>query len=85
MLPEEREINSIIIQGESLFISIRNTSVPVKINNGTIETTKEPRSEHGFGLPNISRILAMLDAEFAYHYEDGWFHFVAEIPLMQTE
>lgn len=84
-LPDERTIICSIIQRETLFISIRNTSAPVTIINGIIETSKEPRSEHGFGLPNICHIITMLDAEYAYHYEDGWFHFVAEIPLERTK
>lgn len=80
-LPSDRAIHCHIIKGESLFVSIRNTSPPVEVVNGLIETTKEPRHEHGFGLPNIRHILNALSAEFAYHFKDGWFHFVAEIPL----
>lgn len=80
-LSSDRAIHCRIIKGESLFVSIRNTSPPVEIVNGMIETTKEPSYEHGFGLPNIQHILTGLSAEFAYHFEDGWFHFVAEIPL----
>lgn len=80
-LPDDRAIHCRIIRGDTLFISIRNTSAPVEILDGMIETTKTPKHEHGFGLPNIRHILNGLSAEFAYHYEDGWFHFVAEIPL----
>lgn len=80
-LPSDRAIYCHIICEESLYISIRNTSQPVEIVNGLIETTKEPRHEHGFGIPNIRHILNGLSAEFAYHFKDGWFHFVAEIPL----
>lgn len=84
-LSSDRVIYCHIIKSESLFISIRNTSPPVEIVNGLIETTKEPGHEHGFGLPNIRYILNGLSAEFAYHYEDGWFHFVAEIPLASNK
>ena len=80
-LPSDRAIHCHIVKGDSLFVSIRNTSPPVEIVNGMIETKKEPRHEHGFGLPNIRHILTGLSAEFAYHFKDGWFHFVAEIPL----
>ena len=79
-LPSDRAIHCHIVNGDSMFVSIRNTSPTVEIVDGMIETTKEPRHEHGFGLPNIRHILNGLSAEFAYHYEDGWFHFVAEIP-----
>ncbi len=85
MLPSDRAIYCHIICEESLYISIRNTSQPVEIVNGLIETTKEPRHEHGFGLPNIRHILNGLSAEFAYHFKDGWFHFVAEIPLVSSK
>ena len=84
-LPADRAIFCHIICEESLYISIRNTSQPVEIVNGLIETTKEPRHEHGFGLPNIRHILNGLSAEFAYHFRDGWFHFVAEIPLESSK
>ena len=84
-LPSDRAIHCHIVKGDSLFVSIRNTSPPVEIVNGMIETTKKPRHEHGFGLPNIRHILNGLSAEFAYHYEDGWFHFVAEIPLKSSK
>lgn len=84
-LPSDRAIHCHIVKGESLFLSIRNTSPPVEIVNGMIETTKEPRHEHGFGLPNIRHILNGLSAEFAYHFKDGWFHFVAEIPLKSSK
>lgn len=83
--PSDRAIHCHIVKGDSLFISIRNTSPPVEIVDGMIETTKEPRHEHGFGLPNIRHILNGLSAEFAYHYKDGWFHFVAEIPLKSSK
>lgn len=84
-LPSDRAIHCHIICGESLYISIRNTSPPVEIVNGLIDTTKAPKHEHGFGLPNIRHILNGLSAEFAYHFEDGWFHFVAEIPLKSSK
>lgn len=84
-LSSDRAIYCHIIKDKSLFISIRNTSPPVEIVNGLIETTKEPGHEHGFGLPNIRYILNGLSAEFAYHFADGWFHFVAEIPLTSSK
>lgn len=84
-LSDNRTIDCTIIHDESLFISIRNTSPFVPIVDGRIESTKTPKFEHGFGLPNICRILTQFNAEFAYHYEDGWFHFVAEIPTLQSK
>lgn len=84
-ISSDRAIYCHIIKGESLFISIRNTSPHVEIVNGLIETSKEPKHEHGFGLPNIRHILAELSAEYAYHFKDGWFHFVAEIPLSSSK
>lgn len=84
-LPSDRAIYCHIVKGESLFISIRNTSLPVEIVNGLIETSKEPKHEHGFGLLNIRHILSELSAEYAYHFKDGWFHFVAEIPLSSSK
>ena len=83
-LPTQRIIKCNILCSEELYISIRNTSPPVTIINGIMETTKEPKLEHGFGVNSIRHILIKLQAEFAYHYQDGWFHFVSEIPQSIT-
>lgn len=77
----ERIIKCHIESTCSLYFSIRNTSCPVRIVDNQIETTKEPTSDHGFGLKSVCRILKELNAEYAFHYANGWFHFVAEMPL----
>lgn len=69
-----------MILDDTIFLTIDNTSMPVLIIDGEIETTKKNKHEHGYGLINIRRILNMLGAEFAFRYNDGWFSFVAEIP-----
>ena len=69
-----------MILDNTIFLTIDNTSMPVLIIDGEIETTKKNKHEHGYGLINIRRILNMLSAEFAFQYNDGWFSFVAEIP-----
>ena len=80
-LPEGRMIRCSILLSDSLYISIRNTSPAVVMNGKEIPTTKEPKHEHGFGLISVRRILEDLGAEYTFHYSDGWFEFVAEIPL----
>lgn len=80
-LPENRTIQCNLVAGEALFLSIRNTSLPVPIVDGKIPTSKEPAHDHGFGLPRIQHILDQFGAEYTFTYEDGWFQFVAEIPL----
>lgn len=77
---QERTIECSILAGDGLLISIRNTSVPVTIIGNSIPTTKEPKEEHGYGLLNTLRILEKLNAEYTFHYDNGWFRFVAEIP-----
>ena len=79
-LENNRIIHVSIIAGESLFVSIKNTTPSVEIINGTIATTKTDKDLHGYGLPSIQHILTMLQAEFTFAYEDGWFCFAAEIP-----
>lgn len=76
-----RSLMCSLIAEESLMISIRNTSKPVTIRNNMIPTSKEPKEDHGYGLSRIQNILNQLHAEFAFTYQDGWFTFVAEIPL----
>lgn len=77
----ERAIWCKIIATDSLYISIRNRSLPVTIINKSIKSTKEKSLEHGFGLPSICCILDNLSADYDFLYSDGWFHFVADIPL----
>ncbi len=79
-LPDGRRVQCSILAEDGLFISVRNTSLPVSILDDTITTSKTPKEEHGFGLPNIKRILNDLQAEYTFGYEDGWFAFAAEIP-----
>lgn len=78
--PDDRRIECVLLLDDSLFLSIRNTSPAVEILNGMIETTKEPKYEHGYGLAGVRRILTQLDGECAMEYADNWFQFVAEIP-----
>lgn len=76
-----REILCSILKEDGVYISIRNTSEPVVVVNGEIATSKPNVEEHGFGLPAIKYILERLGAEYTFVYKDGWFQFVAEIPL----
>ena len=79
-LPEDRRIECSLLLEESLFLSIRNTAPPVKIMDGKIETSKENKAEHGFGLPAVQRILQRMKGELVIDYSEPWFQVVAEIP-----
>ena len=78
-LEDSREIVCSILKEDSIYISIRNTSEPVTIVRGEIDTTKVNATEHGYGLPAVKYILNQLDAEYTFAYKNGWFQFVAEI------
>lgn len=80
-LPDGRTIHCSILLSDSLYISIRNTSPPVVIRGNEIPTTKELKQDHGYGLSSVRRILDSIHGEYAFDYCDGWFQFVAEIPL----
>ncbi len=75
------EIWCSVLLEETLYISVRNTSLPVEMSGGEIVTSKSDRKEHGYGLPAIKYILTELGAEFTFEYSDGWFTFAAEIPI----
>ena len=77
----ERRIDCSLLLEECLYLSVRNSSPPVTFRKEGIATTKTPASEHGFGLPAIRRILKEWNAESAMQYQDGFFSFVAEIPV----
>lgn len=74
-----REIICSILQEDGLYISIRNTSDPVQVVDGRIPTSKSDALSHGFGLMSVSHALNQLNAEYTFGYEEGWFHFAAEI------
>lgn len=77
----QRTLMCSLVAEESFLISVRNSSVPVKIANNMIPTSKASKEEHGYGLSRIKYILNQLNAEYAFEYKSGWFAFVAEIPL----
>lgn len=74
-----REIFCSILYDDGLYISIRNTSEEVAIVDGKIPTSKRDSLSHGFGLLSVTYVLDKLDAEYTFGYEEGWFHFAAEI------
>ena len=76
-----REIVCSILTDNGVYIAIRNTSLEVTMLDGEILTSKPNAEEHGYGLPAVKYILEQLGAEYAFAYSDGWFQFVAEIPL----
>lgn len=78
---DERALHCSIIASDVLLLSVHNTSQPVKIWNNAIPTSKKSKINHGYGLSQIQYILGQLHAEYAFDYHDGWFTFVAEIPL----
>lgn len=80
-LPDHRSIECSMILSEFLYLSVRNTSLPVEINDNFIPTSKEPKEDHGYGLPHINYILKHLNAEYVLSCEAGWFEFAAEIPI----
>ena len=84
-LQGERCIRCSVLLEDTLFLSVSNTAPPVEIRDNTIKSTKMPRQDHGFGLPAICSVLEGLKAEYAFDYENGWFRFVAEIPLAKNE
>lgn len=74
-------ICSILLNNDDLFISIKNTSPPVQIVNGTVPTSKTSSRDHGYGLIAVTHILNQLNAEYVFQYEAGVFQFSTEIPL----
>lgn len=79
-LPEGRVIECSLLLGEDLLLSVRNSSPPVSIRGDSVETTKSPAYEHGYGLSGVKRIIAELGGEYAVDYTEPWFQFTADIP-----
>ena len=79
-LEGERVLECSLILDDNLLLSVRNTAPPVEIVEGRIETTKEPRAEHGFGLAAVGRIVRQLHGESAMDYTEPWFQITVELP-----
>ena len=79
----DKVIQFSLIFEDKLILSIRNTTNPVFIVNGVPKTTKPDKKNHGYGLQNVERILDDLKAEHVWHYQNNWFSFVAEIPMLE--
>ena len=67
-LPKDRSIECSLVLEDSFLLSIRNTSLPVQIVDGQIETTKASKSEHGFGLFAVRRIIEQLGMDLLTHW-----------------
>lgn len=78
---DDKAIHVMAVAQQDFFISVRNTSEPVVIINGSIPTTKPEPQMHGFGLANIRLILEKYSGEYTMFYENGWFQFTADIPF----
>lgn len=74
-----KEICCSILYNDGLYISVRNTSQPVDISNNEVKSNKARDIEHGYGIPAIKYVLEQLKAEYFFEYDNGWFHFAADI------
>lgn len=54
-------------------LTVINPSVPVKVKKNHVETTKEEKEYHGFGLSNIERTAERYDGNMRVNYENGFF------------
>lgn len=79
-LNTERIIRCSILSEDGLYLSVKNTALPVTIRDGAIPSSKHPPEEHGYGLISVQRVLKERNAEYSFDYQDGWFRFAAEIP-----
>lgn len=63
---------------------VRNTSLPVRITNGEIVSTKSNSSLHGYGLINVKAILDKYNGEYTMSYKNGYFQFIFELTPNQN-
>lgn len=80
--PQPCAIEVRALREEGFFFSVRNTSLPIAVENGCICTTKNDAKLHGFGLLNVKSIVEKYKGIWLMQYEAGWFQFTGEIPLL---
>lgn len=76
-----KQLHLKVLLGSTLFLSVRNTSPPVRIINNSILSTKPQPELHGFGLQNVKALFARYRGDYTMQYADGWFLFAGELPL----
>lgn len=79
--PGLRAIEVRALKEDDFFFSVRNTSLPVAIQDGHIPTTKPDPRLLGFGLPNVKAIVSKYHGTCAMQYVGGWFQFAGEMPI----
>lgn len=80
-LPQsERRIQVKVLLEDAFFFSVKNRTLPVKIENGSIRSTKPDALLHGYGLRSVQTVLDKYPAYHAISYEDGWFTTFVEMP-----
>ncbi len=62
-------------------LNVMNPSPPVKVANNHIETTKDEKEIHGFGLSNIERAAKRYEGNMKLSYENGTFKSVVSFML----
>lgn len=64
------------------FINIENyTASPVLIKNNTVITSKGDKTKHGYGLLNVSSIVAQYGGFYTLRYDEGRSKFVVSIQI----
>lgn len=64
------------------FINIENyTDSPVLIKNNTVVTSKGDKTKHGYGLLNVSSIVAQYGGFYALRYDERTSKFVVSIQI----
>lgn len=64
----------IVTERDALLIKITNSYEGViNITNGMIRSTKNDKSNHGFGISNVKRIVEKQEGEFSIIAENGYF------------
>lgn len=64
------------------FINIENyTDSPVLIRNNTVVTSKADRAKHGYGLLNVSSIIAQYGGFYTLRYDEGTGKFTVSIQI----
>lgn len=81
-LPVEKRMIEVrmVLEAEHLLFCVRNRSLPVKIRDGMIASTKTNASAHGYGLANIRTILSRYPHAYDLTYDDGWVQFLVDLP-----
>ena len=85
-LESEKQIIKLYVSKKEFAVAVKAMNYyqgEIEIKNGSIETTKEDKTNHGFGIKSIKMIVSKYGGKLAFSTQNGVFTLLASFPLSE--